>query len=510
MTAATGSTNGHVPLVAAPAEEIFDAWQLPGHVPGPTTNWLTLERNGLRVRAPSLDAQELSGLAARLRQRQRDYLWQLRIDQIAELIGWAINRWLDPFSPYLYQAERLISTWTGYPRAAVRKGLGGWLGTLRTENLRRVLDDELGDPSVLDGFQPRNAGVGWTRAVGPELVSHSFAGNVPGLPAQSLVAALLAKSASLGKVASDEPIFAPLFARSLAEVDQRLGECVAVSYWPGDSPASRQSFEQADLVVAYGSEATIDGIRRALPTGRRLIAYGHKLSFGIVGRELLTPANLDEVADRAGYDVVRFDQQGCLSPHLFYVEAGGIVEPRTFAEALAASLATWQVRMPRGRLDSDERARAAALRREHRFRAATTGGTVFDDDSQEWAVLFDTNPTFAASCLNRHVWVKPLPDAAELGQLLAPVRRYLQTAGVAFDAPRQVAVAELLADAGLDRVCPIGQMGDPPATWHHDGRFNVLDFLRFTDLEPPLSAGRWEYAHPHAGVLGMDTSEDEA
>ncbi len=51
-------------------------------------------------------------------------------------------------------------------------------------------------------------------------------------------------------------------------------------------------------------------------------------------------------------------------------------------------------------------------------------------------------------------------------------------------------------------------MGDPPVTWHHDGRFNVLDFLRFTDLEPPLSAGRWEYAHPHPGVLGMDTRED--
>jgi len=125
-------------------------------------------------------------------------------------------------------------------------------------------------------------------------------------------------------------------------------------------------------------------------------------------------------------------------------------------------------------------------------------------------VLYDTDPTFAASCLNRHVWVKPLPDAAELAQLLAPVRRYLQTAAISFEASRRVAVAEILAEAGLDRVCPIGQMGDPPATWHHDGRFNVLDFLRFTDLEPPLSAGRWEYAHPYAGVLGMDTREDDA
>jgi hypothetical protein len=47
-------------------------------------------------------------------------------------------------------------------------------------------------------------------------------------------------------------------------------------------------------------------------------------------------------------------------------------------------------------------------------------------------------------------------------------------------------------------------MGDPPVTWHHDGRFNLLDFLRFTDREPETTAGRWEFAHPKQGVLGLE------
>jgi Acyl-CoA reductase (LuxC) len=483
----------------------LDAWWLPGYQPAPATRWYSLAGpDGLTVRAPCLDRSDLEQLAGRLRRAQADYLGRLGVDQIAERIGWAVNRWLDPFSPYLHRAERHIAAWTGYPPGAIRKGLAGFLATFRTENLRRLLREELGDPEVLDGFRPRPVAAGLTRAIGPGLVAHSFAGNVPGLPAQSLVAALLVKAASLGKVASEEPLFAPLFARSLAEVDPRLGECLALSYWPGGDAPSATSFELADVVVAYGSEATLDAVRAELPPGRRLIAYGHKLSFGVVGRECLSTTDaLPDLADRAAYDVARFDQQGCLSPHLFYVEEGGARPPRAFAEALADALRRWDGVVPRGRLDPAERARTAGARREQQFRISARGGERFGADGDAWAVLYDPDDTFLASCLNRTVWVKPLADAGRLPAVLAPVRRYLQTGGIAFDPDRTVGVAELLAEAGLDRVCPIGQMGDAPATWHHDGRFNLLDFVRFTDLEPAASAGRWEFAHPDEGVLGI-------
>lgn len=483
---------------------IYDAWWLPGVVPDDATSWWTLVGEGAIARAPRLDPGSLDALAERLRRAQAEYLRRLTIDQIIDRIGAAINRWLDPFSPYLHQACRLIPAFAGYPEAAVRKGLAGYLASFRAENLRRLLHDELGDPEYLDGFRPRSSAPGLTRATGPGLVAHSFAGNVPGLPAQSLVAATLTKAASLGKVAADEPVFATLFARSLAEVDPRLADCLAVTYWPGDDAAlAGRAFEVADVVVAYGSEPTIEAIRQRVPAGRRLIAYGHKLSFGVIARERLVQAELGELADRAAYDVVRFDQQGCLSPHLFYVEEGGEVDATGFARALADALARWAAIVPRGRLSPSERARAAEVRRQHEFRAAVGAGAVFGGPGDEWAVLLDPDPAFTASCLNRIVWVKPLGDLAELPGLLVPVRQYLQTGGVAASSDRLVAIAELLADLGLDRVCPIGQMGDPPVTWHHDGRFNLLDFLRFTDLEPESAAGRWEFAHPDRGVLGI-------
>ncbi|HEX5414031.1 MAG TPA: acyl-CoA reductase, partial [Chloroflexota bacterium] len=235
---------------------------------------------------------------------------------------------------------------------------------------------------------------------------------------------------------------------------------------------------------------------------RRLIAYGHKLSFGVLTRERLAETDLADLAERAAYDVARYDQQGCLSPHLFYVESGGAVGPAAFAAALGEALARWSERVPRGRVAPAERARVAEARRDAEFRAATRGGAVFGGGRDEWRVVYDPDPAFAASCLNRTIWVKPLADLADLPALLAPVRRYLQTAAVAADDARRIAAAELLAELGIDRICPLGQMGDPPITWHHDGRFNLLDFLRFCDLEPENAAGRWEFAHPDRGLLG--------
>ena len=145
----------------------FDAWWLPGYTPNHTTEWWTLESEGCLARAPRLDAAAVQALAGRLRAARRDSLQRLPVQEIAERLGAAVNRWLDPFSPYLHAACRLIPAFTGYPEAAVRKGLAGYLAGFRTENLRRLLREELGEPELLDGFRPRPAAAGRKRASGP-------------------------------------------------------------------------------------------------------------------------------------------------------------------------------------------------------------------------------------------------------------------------------------------------------------------------------------------------------
>jgi hypothetical protein len=485
------------------ASSVRRAGWLPGLRESDVAEWQPLRFPGLDVEIPRLTPEALGAQLARIQAARDDYLARLPVRRVITLLDRVASRWLEPASAYRREAEGLLPLVTGYSEPAIRKGLASFLAILREENLLRLLEDELPQPGVLDGFVARGRSGGETRAFGPRLTVHVWSGNVPGLPAQSLISALLAKSASLGKVASEEPLFAMLLAESIAEVDARLAECLAVTYWAGgDDALEAVAFGQAEAIVAYGSERAMEQIRRRVPAHARFVPYGHKLSFGAIGREALTRDRLADTVDRAAYDVARFDQQGCLSPHLFYVEADGAVSARDFAAALSARLDEYAVAVPRGRLSLEEAASLASVRQGYELRElAGEPVALFRGDGG--AVVFDPEPSFEASCLNRTIYVKPVADlVADVPRLARDVRRYLQTCGVAADPERTRALAEGLGRLGLDRVCPLGRMGDVAPNWHHDGRCALLELLRWTDLEPDASAGRWEFAHPDLGLYG--------
>ncbi len=493
---------------------------LPGVPATDTGDWRTLAFSGGRsaedatlldggsvlLRVPELSPEALTAVLQRVARARDQYLAELPVYRIVELLDRVASRWLDPASPYRREAEHLLPVITGYSEPAVRKSLIGMLASWRAENLRRLLEEELSDPEMLDGFRPRiTGGAGHSRAFGPRTSVHVWSGNVPGLPAQSLAATLLVKSAALGKVSSAEPLFATLLAESIAEVDPRLAECLAVTWWPGgDEDRERAVLRHADAVIAYGGNDAISAIRERVPAASRFLAYGHKISFGAVAREALDAGQLSGSADAAAYDVAKYDQQGCLSPHVVYVERGGGATPRQFAAALGDALSRYAELVPRGALSLDERAAAAAVRSTAELRAMSGEAVqVIADPAGGWTVLYDEDPAFSPSCLNRVVFVKPVDDLLpDVPAAVAPLRAHLQTCGMAGPQHRRLELADRLGPYGVDRVCPLGRMGDVAPTWHHDGRPVLLDLLRWTDVEPDGSAGHWEFAHPGEGLYG--------
>ncbi|HSB77344.1 MAG TPA: acyl-CoA reductase [Candidatus Methylomirabilis sp.] len=424
--------------------------------------------------------------AARIWAARNAYLARLPVAEVVEIVDHVVGLWLEPESPWVKAAALRIAAATAYSQAMVRTGLTRLLAGCRKEALLSLLQEELGDPGVLDGFRPRRAAGGSHRACGPTITTHIFSGNVPGLPAISLIQALLVKSASLGKPASEELVFPALFARSLAAVDSKLAASVAILPWPGgDGAIEHAAFAASETVVAYGSDAAVESIRSRVPAGVRFVAHGHRLSFGVIGRESLDLGTLDALAERAAYDVSLFDQQGCVSAHLLYVERGGAVPPEAFAERLASAMGAFEREMPRGKLLVEEAAAIQQARAEVELREmreepvrqwASPHGTA-------WTVIYEDDPSFIPSCLNRVVRVKPVTDLREIPSLVRPFSRYLQTVGTAMSPERRARLAEALAPFGACRVCAIGEMPHPPLTWHHDGGFSLLPLLRWTAIE---------------------------
>ncbi len=470
-----------------------EPWLLPGIASDAIGAWYTLPGvalDGAPLRFPRLEPRDMHRVMDRMLAARRTYLAGATTRDLVDLVHAARDLWLDYDDPFRAEADRILPAVTAYAPAMVRRGLDDYLSIFKRDNLKALVRAELGDLDILDGFRERRLVSGKSRAYGPEITTHVFSGNVPGLAAQSIVMALLLKSASFGKLASGEPIFAALFARSLIALEPRLADCFAVTWWPGGEAIDAQAaaFARSGAVIAYGSEAAVTAVQQQVPASVRFLGYGHRLSFGLIGREALTDARqARQLAARAAYDVAKFDQQGCVSPHLFYVEEGGAVTPRDWSALLAGELDRLGRNMPRGTLTAAENASVAAFRRDAEFRSSLDPDSVelfpTPPESNGATVVFDADPAFAPTCLNRTVIVKPITDAAAIVALLQPVRAFLQTAALALAPARRDALADALGAAGVTRICPVGKMPDPDPAWHHDGRFNLLDLVRFTDLE---------------------------
>ncbi len=192
-----------------------------------------------------------------------------------------------------------------------------------------------------------------------------------------------------------------------------------------------------------------------------------------------------EVARQAAYDVTLFDQQGCLSPQLVYIEEGGVVTPQTFALLLARALEHWENSLPRGRVTTQESLAVRRVRDEAEWQALAGKSVVLHASAAgtAWSVIYDADPTFVPSPLHRTVRVKPLPSLGQLDALLVSWRPYLEAVGLAVSPTRLLAVAELLGRAGVSRLCPLGTMQTPPLNWRHSGRPRLADLVRWVGVE---------------------------
>ena len=420
-----------------------------------------------------------------LKRNREQYLAQRSTEEIIRLLARVAEDWLDPEFPFRKLALAEGPAQTGFGRATIERGLDGFFRQLTRENLRALLVQELGDASRLDQFCTAPGETHSALATGPEFLVHIAAGNIPNPTWTSLVLGLLTRSAQFVKCSRGASYLPRLFAHSLYDADHKLGSCLEIAEWRGgDAALEEVLFAEADCVTATGSDETLTAIRAKLPARLRFLGYGHRVSFGFVAADVLFGRSAKRIATAATDDVVAWNQLGCLSPHVFYVQRGGEIAPAQFAQLLAEELEQREAAEPRGELPQETAAGIASRRAIYEVRAAHSPETLLwrSRDSTAWTVVFEADARFAMSCLHRFVYVKAVADLTEALQGADAVRRQVSTAAVA-SSENTAELAKQLARWGATRVCPVGQMQNPPLTWRHDGRPGLGDLVTWTDFE---------------------------
>lgn len=512
------------------------------------------DEGAVTVRWPKLGPGQWQYLLARLRQnRLRSPRGQEFCDRLLAALQSVSGRFSDSQEFLRQQAQTALPQYTGYSEAMIaftlasldlmmldpfaaafaqsptRRVASGWQpmaglpGRLRFfEAERRWLPRRLRgrDDKPFFGSYPF-----------PEMIVGYGAGNVPGT---ALLITLLSQStALLGdappavviKNSRREPIFSPLVLGGMEAADPDLLSSVAVLVWDyNDEEVQRTLLSQAHLVVAAASDETIAQIaaslRRTGPTpGARLHAHGHKVSFSAIGHEALDRGLgaegtgepwIDVVTLLAALDSAFWDQYGCLSSRIHFVETGnkdpalrGVGDGYSaveYAERLTARMRLLASFLPRGAWPRQQL--HDAFDRYKLLEAAGKAQVVSQYDD-EFVVALDLRALDAVGlrqvvngCQGRVIIVRPVADLMEVpGQILRQLPAdNLQSLSVAVGWPgegltgRFLRFAEGCGARGVTAIRTVGRGAFPQLAYSWDG-FIPLDLVRrrpkghFTTIE---------------------------
>lgn len=228
---------------------------------------------------------------------------------------------------------------------------------------------------------------------------------------------------------------------------------------------------RADAWVVYGSDATLEALRRDAPAGAGWVGHGHRISLSVVFRSCSrTAAAVVRTAKACARDIRPHDQLGCLSPQIIWVEG----DPAPFASALRRELGRLEAAKGRARRDPETlRMRRAALA-ELRVRAldpdelellppaSDRAGVRPSDEPQVYLLKRGAFLTPAGAQI---VAVKSFRSAADIRRGMGPFLKHLQGVAAAGTPAERRTVRKVFAGTSAVYFPRVGSLQTPPIDW---------------------------------------------
>lgn len=444
------------------------------------------------------------------------------LDRVSEL-------WLDPLLPERVACISALHHLSGLSPEMVAHAIDLEMKSSRLLDLHRTLRRELHTPEALDGFVADPWLRGRTRAFGPELTGGIFSSNIPALPHLTIMRALLVKSPVLGRSSQDEPLFLPLYLKTLERVAPELAACTAALTWPHDDSELEAGFlKQINHLIAYGGASALNSLAQRIPAQIRTTFHGHKLGISVLMKEALAEtvgddAGLKTLADALAYDFSVFEQQACLAPQVLIIERnctahepeGGVCDAtRRVGRALVQALKRLESRLPPRQLSASILAGrrqqlemleldglmgggVELLTSKERLQGVVTLESwqaqqheplnLQTDSAETHPHLEEPRPLIMPCPMERFVRIVEVPSWQVMASELRRRGNLLQNVAVWGTAREKASLLEVLAISGCSRVCLPGQMATPSMMWRHDGIPRLSELVRWCDeeLSPP-------------------------
>lgn len=340
----------------------------------------------------------------------------------------------------------------GWPRAMARRGLDMHRETWRVDEVVEVVRREL---APFGGA----AGLEGSEIIAPGVISHIW----PALPGAGLTPVLF------GYLLGAEQRVKPssrgsAFAQHIVDiwgvvVGHGLDLCTS-TWW------------DADVVVVSGSDQTVRDVRdiaEEQSDGRaHVTGYGHRVSFAVV--EDRDELDISSLARDIAVDIVMWHQAGCFSCRSV-VFAGSEDRCDHFCASLGRSISDIEEELDAADVGEAELARRAQARGTAEFSGRVWG------DGVGWVTRPNENWEGDAPSIHA-VTVHRIGQPDDLAEVIDVPSRHLQGVALSVLDSSRAAWSNCLAELGVTRICEPGSLQQPPASWPHDGRPNILEWVR--------------------------------
>lgn len=490
------------------AEEPLKGYYLPEKLRNQAFNEKIEEIGGLEIQLLDLDAEDVRTVVNSLK---RESIKNRDLADIATSIQKTKEKWESP--AYIKRKEMLevIPELTGHSREQIEFYTFGALERTNLDKIKELQNKEIGSevlsgPVSMDGVKSeghlpflerlklavsRWFGKGLKESQ-PSLISNITPSNVAGLiEISSILYSLLAKSSTLVKTPSEQPVFAPSFVSSLEKEDPELTSNIAVLNWKGGNKRIEDIvYQESDIVNAVGSNKTIEAVKKEVENLKSTRGTYHGAKFGLefIGEEFLeSESSVAEMAKLAVIDGIGHEGYACHSPAFGVYVEGGKKDAKMFAKELKNQAELIDMKIPQGKVFQ--------AKQEQDLPTMIMEDLIGDGEmykSKDTIVQYSPEAKFNPTCRNRVIRVMPVSGLGEVKRNLKKFqenykRNILQTIGIAVPQERLEKMASELGKIGITNIRELGGVHFPKAGETWDGKipireFKVDDPIRYTSM----------------------------
>lgn len=401
----------------------------------------------------------------------------------------AFSKLLSAESPLQSKLIASLSNNDGLSRQAAQDTLFSIADFISKRQIKFKINNELGTMTPFTSQRMNTAGNVFEKWEPLGLIVQILSGNDNALPILSAFEGLMTGNLNILKLSHQSSNFTQEFFTEFCnfkETSQWKNRISIINVSSKEKSILDRLYQQADGVVVWGGEESINEIKKSVPPTTRFIDWGHKISFSYVTKKEWQKTG---VAKQIALDISLLDQQACSSPQCLYLEDATFQDLKDFSVILGQALGEMISKFPSGEVSDMENAEITKMslivKTEKSLQPGLTD--ILEDADGNWRIWIDSRSGLRASPLYKTIWLKPI-QRIDLLKIFRPMKPYLQTVGLGCGISELFDLSRLFYASGATRIRSLGSMQDGYVGEPHDGYFALNRYVRRVSLESNIES----------------------